>query len=131
MNLSDAKKSRALEDENNRPKRMLADLYRSVFQYEQQNGGDGALRKRLRELANGRRGFGYRRLHILLILHILLQREGVEVTHKKLFRLYREEPLTVGKRGGRKRVLGRRRPIPVPDRANRRRSLNLVVGLRV
>jgi len=25
MNLSDAKKSRALEDENNRPKRMLAD----------------------------------------------------------------------------------------------------------
>jgi len=44
----------------------LADLYRSVFQYEQQNGGDGALRKRLRELANGRRGFGYRRLHILL-----------------------------------------------------------------
>ena len=90
----------------------LADLHRSVFQYEKEDGDDGALRKRLRELANERRRFGYRRLHILL------QREGVHVNHKKLFRLYREERLTVRKRGGRKRALGTRRPILVPDRAN-------------
>lgn len=98
----------------------LADLHRSVFQYEKQSGGDEALRERLRELANERRRFGYRRLHILL------QREGVEVNHKKLFRLYREEGLTVRKRGGRKRALGTRRPIIVPDRANQRWSLDFV-----
>lgn len=40
---------------------------------------------------------GYRRLHLLL------RREGVEINHKKLFRLYREERLTVRRRGGRKR----------------------------
>lgn len=98
----------------------LADLHRSVFQYEKQDDGDEALRRRLRELANERRRFGYRRLHILL------QREGVEVNHKKLFRLYREERLTVRKRGGRKRALGTRRPILVPDRANQRWSLDFV-----
>ncbi len=98
----------------------LADLHRSVFQYEKQHGGDEALRKRLRELANERRRFGYRRLHILL------QREGIEVNHKKLFRLYREERSMVRKRGGRKRALGTRRPILVPDRANQRWSLDFV-----
>lgn len=98
----------------------LANLHRSVFQYEKEDGGDEALRRRLRELANERRRFGYRRLHILL------QREGVEVNHKKLFRLYREERLTVRKRGGRKRALGTRRPILVPDRANQRWSLDFV-----
>ena len=46
------------------------------------------LRKRLRELANERRRFGYRRLGILLAS------EGFEVNHKKLFRLYREEGLS-------------------------------------
>lgn len=98
----------------------LANLHRSVFQYEKEDGGDEALRRRLRELANERRRFGYRRLHILL------QREGVEVNHKKLFRLYREERLTVHKRGGRKRALGTRRPILLPDRANQRWSLDFV-----
>lgn len=37
----------------------------SVFQYQKQEPGDDALRKRLRELANERRRFGYRRLGIL------------------------------------------------------------------
>jgi len=98
----------------------LADLHRSVFQYKKQDRGDDALRKRLRELANERRRFGYRRLGILLA------REGFEVNHKKLFRLYREEGLAVRRRRSRKRALGRRRPILVPDRANQRWSLDFV-----
>lgn len=44
----------------------LADLHRSVFQYQKQDQGDETLGKRLRELANERRRFGYRRLGILL-----------------------------------------------------------------
>ena len=98
----------------------LADLPRSVFQYKKQDQGDEALRKRLRELANERRRFGYRRLGILLA------REGFEVNHKKLFRLYREEGLAVRRRRSRKRALGTRRPILVPDRANQRWSLDFV-----
>lgn len=98
----------------------LADLHRSVFQYQKQDRGDEALRRRLRELANERRRFGYRRLGILLV------REGFEVNHKKLFRLYREEGLAVRRRRSRKRALGTRRPILVPDRANQRWSLDFV-----
>ncbi len=98
----------------------LADLHRSVFQYRKQNQGDEALRNRLRELANERRRFGYRRLGILLA------REGFEVNHKKLFRLYREEGPAVRRRRSRKRALGTRRPILVPDRANQRWSLDFV-----
>ncbi|WP_209508299.1 MULTISPECIES: IS3 family transposase [unclassified Ruegeria] len=70
----------------------LADMHRSVFQYQKRDQGDGAIRKRLHELANERRRFGYRRLGILLA------REGFEVNHKKLFRLYREEGLAVRRR---------------------------------
>ena len=73
----------------------LADLHRSVFQYQTRDRGDEALRVRLRELANERRRFGYRRLGILL------GREGIEVNHKKLFRLYREEGLAVRRRRSR------------------------------
>lgn len=96
----------------------MADLHRSVFQYQKRDRGDDALRKRLRELANERRRFGYRRWGILLA------REGFELNHKKLFRLFREEGLTVRRRRSRKRALGTRRPILVPDRANQRWSLD-------
>ena len=98
----------------------LADLDRSTFQYRKQACPDGDLRQRLRELANERRRFGYRRLGILL------EREGYEVNHKKLFRIYREEGLAVRRRRCRKRALGTRRPILVPDRGNLRWSLDFV-----
>ena len=81
---------------------------------------DGDLRQRLRELAAERRRFGYRRLHLLL------KREGIEVNQKKIYRLYREEGLTVRKRGGRKRALGTRAPMTVPQDRNQRWSLDFV-----
>lgn len=58
------------------------------------------LREQLKELAKARRRFGYHRLHVFL------RREGHEVDHKRLFRIYREEQLHVRRRGGRKRVMG-------------------------
>ena len=57
---------------------------------------------RYSRLAAERRRFGYRRLHILL------RREGFKLNHKMLFRIYREERLTVRRRGGRKRAPGTR-----------------------
>ena len=98
----------------------LAMLDRSTFQYPKQSDGDRRLRARLRDLANERRRFGYRRLLILL------EREGWTVNHKKVYRLYREEGLAVRRRRGRKRALGTRRPIIVPDRVNQRWSLDFV-----
>ena len=46
--------------------------------------GDAGVRERLRRMAAERRRFGYRRLGILL------QREGVSMNKKKLFRVYRK-----------------------------------------
>jgi putative transposase len=50
----------------------------------------------------------------------------VQVNHKKLRRLYAEEKLQVKRRGGRKRALGTRRPMTIPDAPNRRWSLDFV-----
>ncbi|MEL6315309.1 MAG: hypothetical protein AAFQ60_14830 [Pseudomonadota bacterium] len=98
----------------------LADLHRSVFQYQKHDQGDDALRKWLHELANERLRFGSRRLGILLA------REGFEVNHKKLLRLYSEEGPTVRRSRSRKRALRTRRPILVPDCAKQRWSLDFV-----
>ena len=97
-----------------------ADLDRSTFQYQKRDGGDEPLRKRIRELAGERRRFGYRRLGILL------EREGLRVNHKKIFRLYTEERLAVKRRRGRKRALGSRRPMVTPNRVNERWGLDFV-----
>jgi putative transposase len=56
----------------------------------------------------------------------MLKREGLAVNHKKLFRLYREEKLSVRRRGGRKRAIGTRAPMLVPLRPNERWSLAFV-----
>ena len=81
---------------------------------------DGELRLWLRELSSERRRFGYRRLHILL------KREGWVLNWKKLYRIYKEEGLTVRKRGGRKRALGTRTPMAIPQGPNQRWSLDFV-----
>ncbi len=91
-----------------------------VHRYRSSRPDDAGLRSRLRELSSERRRFGYRRLHILL------EREGWEVNWKKLYRIYREERLTVRKRGGRKRALGTRAPMAIPQGPNQRWSLDFV-----
>ena len=91
-----------------------------TYRYETRRADDAALRARLKDLAAERRRFGYRRLKLLL------EREGFRVNHKKLYRIYREERLVVRKRGGRKRALGTRAPMALPQEANQRWSLDFV-----
>ena len=93
---------------------------RMTVRYRSRRPSDDDLRRRLRALAHERRRFGYRRLHVLL------RREGFTVNHKRLFRLYREERLMVRRRGGRKRALGTRAPMLVPQQPNERWSLDFV-----
>jgi len=87
---------------------------RTSVRYRSRKPDDEAIRSRLRELAAARRRFGYRRLHLLL------GREGLHPNHKKLRRLYREERLQVRRRGGRKRALGTRAPMTIPQGPNQR-----------
>jgi len=98
----------------------LIGLSPKTYRYVCSRGDDMAVRQRLRALAGERRRFGYRRLHILL------RREGIELNHKKLFRLYREERLTVRRCGGRKRALGTRAPMTLPQGPYQRWSLDFV-----
>jgi len=93
---------------------------RKSMRYRSQRDDDADLRSKLRELAQQRRRFGYRRLHILL------RREGVVINRKKTQRLYREEKLAVRRRRNRRRAIGARAPAPVLALPNQRWSLDFV-----
>ena len=93
---------------------------RTMVRYRSRRGDDAGIRERMRALAGERRRFGYRRLHWLL------GREGMTINHKKFRRLYREERLQVRRRGGRKRALGTRAPMAIPQGRNQRWSLDFV-----
>ena len=92
----------------------LVGLHPKTYRYGSTRPDDGALRIRLKGLASQRRRFGYRRLGLLLA------RQGVRINHKKLYRLYKEERLSVRTRGGRKRALGTRAPMAIPQDQNLR-----------
>jgi putative transposase len=91
----------AIEQKNYSQRRAcgLIGLAPKTYRYRSRRPDDAGLRLRLRELAAARRRFGYRRL-------------------------YREERLTVRKRGGRKRALGTRAPMTIPQAPNQRWSLD-------
>lgn len=93
---------------------------RSSVRYCSVRPDDDELRRAMKAVADERRRFGYRRVHLML------ERQGWVVNQKKVRRLYREEKLRVKRRGGRKRALGTRRPMLVPNRPNERWSLDFV-----
>ena len=111
----------------------LAGIDPRVYRRAPTRPEDAVLRARLKDLSSERRRFGYplagRRLPAIAVrrrLHVLLRREGWQVNWKKLYRIYKEEGLTVRKRGGRKRALGTRAPMTIPQGPNQRWSLDFV-----
>ena len=98
----------------------ILSLDRSSHRYRRRRPDDACLRARLRELAHARRRFGYRRLFILL------RREGEMSGCNRIYRLYREEGLSVRRRKGRRRAVGTRAPILIIPRVNARWSLDFV-----
>jgi putative transposase len=97
----------------------LIGIARSVVEREPKRARDHArLRERLHALAGERRRFGYRRLHELL------RREGWRMNHKLVERLYREERLTLRRRGRQKRGGGSMAGHWCPIAANQRWSLD-------
>ena len=93
---------------------------RKTIRYRSCRPPDTELRLRLRELANERKRFGYRRLFVLL------RQDGEPSGINRIYRLYREEGLTVRKRRARRRAVGTRAPILVEATPNARWSVDFV-----
>ncbi len=75
----------------------VARLPVSTFRYESRQEPRTALRLRIREIAQTRVRYGYRKIRVLL------NREGWNVGKKLVYRLYREEGLTLRHKPRRKR----------------------------
>jgi len=93
---------------------------RTMIRYRSRRAPDTALRAQLRDLANERKRFGYRRLFVLL------RQAGEPSGINRIYRLYREEGLTVRKRLARRRAVGTRAPILVAAQPNARWSVDFV-----
>ena len=90
----------------------------STFRYRSSKC-DAGLREKLTRLAQEQPRFGYRRLHVLL------RRDGEEINHKRVWRVYREAGLTV-KRKRRERLVRVGTPAVAATRPNERWSLDFV-----
>ena len=99
----------------------LAKVARSTKRYRPRlNARNDGLRERLRALAEKRPRFGYRRLQALL------EREGWKANHKRIYRLYRQERLSLRRRRRRRWMRAGAAPSPAPRQANQRWSMDFV-----
>lgn len=104
LELSEASRFRALEDENAKLMRLLAGAMLDNAALE-----DLVRKNRSRPRHGGRPRCGW------WSLGVLLEREGVRPNHDRLYRLCREEGLAVRRRRRRKRTTGTREPMPTPQ----------------
>jgi putative transposase len=104
----------------------LARLARSTKRYCSRKDRQTELRQRIREIAQARVRYGYRKIRVLL------NREGWEVGKKRVYRLYREEGLALRMRPRRRRqVAAHPRERRKPQAANEVWSLDFVADQRV
>ncbi|MBW5975132.1 transposase [Klebsiella michiganensis] len=83
---------------------------RSSFRYRPIAADDSALRLRIREITETRAHYGYRRVHVML------RREGWRDNHKRIYRLYSEQGLSLRlKRPRRNKSAQCRQPQPQPQ----------------
>ncbi len=81
----------------------LVGISRSSARYQpKEQPEETAFRRRVRELANGHPGYGYRRITVIL------RREGSDVNHKRVQRVWQSEGLQLPRRKPRKRRCGPR-----------------------
>ncbi len=99
----------------------LMQISRSLHAYTSRRAGQEALRLRMRELAQARPRFGYRRIHVLL------RRDGWGVNLKRVRRLYRLEGLQLRLRVRRRKHASLHRGIPpAASQAHERWSMDFV-----
>jgi putative transposase len=95
-------------------------VHRSTHRYRRVAQEQTPLRMRLREWAAARVRYGYRRLHVLL------RREGWQVNHKRVYRLYRLEGLSLRLKPRRKRPSHLRVMTPAAQAPNEHWSLDCI-----
>ena len=84
-------------------------LSRASYYYRSHRDGQDVLRMRIRDIAQSRAHYGYRRIQVQL------RREGWPVNHKRVYRLYTQECLTMKRAKPRRHVSSQKRverPIP-------------------
>jgi putative transposase len=84
---------------------------RSTYHYRSKRTGQAVLSKRIKEIAETRVRYGYRRVHVLL------RREGWAVNHKRVARLYREMGLQLRNKSPKRRVKAKLRDDRAPATA--------------
>ena len=98
---------------------LLVQQNRATQRYERVERDDGEVRQRIVDIAHERRRFGWKRVHLML------RREGIEINHKKTYRIYREEKLQVKQRKRRRTAYCRQwQPRQVPPLPNGRWSID-------
>ncbi len=98
----------------------LIGMQRSSYYYRSRFDPQTELRVRLKDLAGARVRYGYRRLHILLM------REGWQINHKRVYRLYKLEGLSLRLKTKKKRVSAPRVPLPAATSPNECWSMDFV-----
>jgi putative transposase len=98
----------------------LAGVSRSVVEYQPRRQDDSSLRERILSWARERTRYGYRRIHVLL------RREGWAVNRKRVYRIYREEELSVRRRKRKQVAAAPRQALVVPSQANERWSIDFM-----
>jgi putative transposase len=98
----------------------LASIGRSSCRYQPQPDRNGELRARLKQLAEQRRRFGYRRLHVML------RREGWTANHKRVQRLYGLERLSLRGRHRKRLKSAVRLVLAKADRPNQHWTMDFV-----
>lgn len=88
-------------------------IYRNAYRYKSVKDEQAFLRMRIKDIANTRIRYGYRRIHVLL------RREGWQVNHKRVYRLYREEGLSLRKKTKKRQKSMNRAPLQeMPSKLN-------------
>ncbi len=93
----------------------------SFYHYKSKRGDQADLKKRIKELAQTRVRYGYRRVHVLL------RREGWPVNVKRVYRLYREMGLQLRNKTPKRRVKAKlREDRQAPQGANETWAMDFV-----
>lgn len=90
------------------------------MKYRARPDRNAKLKERIRELALEKRRYGSPRLHWLL------EREGLQVSYARVERIYRREGLQLAKRKRKKDAARIRVPLPLPENALERWSMDFV-----
>lgn len=96
----------------------IVNIHRSVFRLKTVNK-DAELENEIRDIANKKRRFGYRRIHNVI-------RKTKIVNHKRIYRLYRKLGLKYRIKRTRKRFYGESRPLILPRSVNTRWSMDFI-----